>query len=377
MLSMEELVAIRRDFHQHPELAGEETRSQKVLLEWLERLGIEAKTLAGTGVVGLVRGAADGPCIMLRADMDGLPVTDEKDVEYRSQQAGCMHACGHDAHMAILLGAASALVEEPPAAGSVKLVFQPAEEQGAGAKAMIESGVLEDPKVDAAMALHVWSPMPAGRAVARPGSIMASVDSFSMRVRGRSTHAARPEEGCDPIPVAAGIITAAQTLVSRRVAPYERAVLSFTSIHAGTAFNVIPETVEMKGTIRALNPEVRKMLTEHLGQQAQHLAASMEASMELSWSERLPVLENDADLIKLARDQAGSLELSDMEPLMVGEDFALFAERIPAAMLILGAGPKDPEKVIPHHHPRFDIDESVLPQGARWLANCARVYLQG
>jgi len=374
---MEELVAIRRDFHQHPELAGEETRSQKVLLEWLERLGIEAKTLAGTGVVGLVRGAVDGPCIMLRADMDGLPVTDEKDVEYRSQYAGRMHACGHDAHMAILLGAASALAEKPPAAGSVKLVFQPAEEQGAGAKAMIESGVLEAPKVDAAIALHVWSPMPAGQAVARPGSIMASVDSFSMRVRGRSTHAARPEEGCDPIPVAAGIITAAQTLVSRRVAPYERAVLSFTSIHAGTAFNVIPETVEMKGTIRAQKPAVRKMLTENLEQQAQHMAASMEATADLEWLERLPVMENDEDLISLARGQAADLELAEMEPLMVGEDFALFAERLPAAMLILGAGPPDPAKVIPHHHPRFDIDESVLPQGASWLAACARVYLQG
>ena len=377
MLSMDELVAIRRDFHQHPELAGEEARSQKVLLEWLERLGIEARAMAGTGLAGLIRGAGDGPCIMLRADMDALPVTDEKDVAYRSRQAGKMHACGHDAHMAILLGAASALVETPPAAGSIKLVFQPAEEQGAGAKAMIESGVMDDPKVDAALALHVWSPLPAGQAVARSGSIMASVDSFSMVVRGRSTHAARPEEGCDPIPVAAGIITAAQTLVSRRVAPYERAVLSFTSIHAGTAFNVIPEAVEMKGTIRALKPEVRKMLTESLEHQAQHMAASMEASAVLEWFERLPVLENDAGLIDLARGQAGGLELVEMEALLVGEDFSLFAERIPAAMLILGAGPKDPAKVIPHHHPRFDIDESVLPMGALWLADCARVYLKG
>jgi len=362
------MVATRRDLHAHPEVARREERTQGVVLERLTAAGIPANPLGGTGVVGLIDGARSGKVVLLRADMDALPIAEENDVPYRSRSEGVMHACGHDAHVALLLGVAEILARRGLGQGAVKLMFQPAEEGAGGARTMIEAGVLEDPTPDAALAFHVWSGIPFGRVAAVDGPILAGLVGFEMIVTGKGTHAAMPELGVDPVAVAAQIITNAQTLVTRHVSPADPAVLSFTAIHGGEAFNVIPEQVTVKGTIRAFDDAVRTRLRDGLIELARGLAAVAGARVEFELFEDLTPTVNDPAVTAVAREAAiavvGADRLIAPRPQLVSEDFALVLDRVPGAMVLLGAGNPDLGAAFPHHHPRFEIDERALAVGA-------------
>lgn len=367
-----ELVRLRRELHANPELAFEERWTQARILDALRQRDIPAEPLAETGVVAWIAGAAAGPVLLARADMDALPITERSGCDYASRRPGCMHACGHDAHVAMLLTAARLLARRPPARGAVRLVFQPAEERGAGAARMIADGVLADPPVDLALAMHVWSGLATGTAVCRDGAAMAGLDSFELIVSGRGTHAARPEEGVDPIPIAGQIAVAAQSLVARRLAPHQPAVLSFTAIQGGQSFNVIPERVLLRGTVRAYDSRAQQQLLDELDRLARAIADGLGGRAELTCGEHLPPLVNDAGLAaRVRRAAAGLLGTGGVlaeEPLMVSEDFGLFCQRVPGAMLLLGCGDPAAAEVIPHHHPSFDVDERALAIGVElWL----------
>ncbi len=371
----DEMVATRRDLHAHPELAHEERRTQRVILERLESLGIPASPLAGTGVSALIEGREPGPVLLLRADMDALPIVEAADPPYRSLHDGAMHACGHDAHVAILLGAARVLASRGLERGAVKLIFQPAEEGGGGAAKMIRAGALSDPVPDGALALHVWSPLASGEIAIIDGPMMASVDGFELTVRGEGTHAATPELGVDPIAIAAQIVTSSQALISRRTAAFDPAVLSFTAVHGGEAFNVIPPEVRLRGTIRAFDPDVRERLRLGLELTARSAAETGGATVRIVYREDLPPLINDAgvaaELREIAVDILKESPPADPRPVMVGEDFGLVLEEIPGAMALLGCGDPEADEVFPHHHPRFDIDERALAVGAELLVRAA------
>lgn len=376
--AIDALVATRRDLHAHPEVAHRERRTQQLVLDRLRAAGIPAEPLGGTGAVGLIEGQSPGKVVMLRADMDALPMAEENDVPYRSTTDDAMHACGHDAHVSMLLAVAEILARRGLERGAVKLMFQPAEEGGGGARAMIEAGVLEQPAVDAALAFHVWSGLPIGTVAAVEGPILAGLVGFEMTVTGKGTHAAMPELGVDPIAVAAQVVTTAQTLVTRRVSPQAAAVLSFTAIHGGEAFNVIPEQVMVKGTIRAFDDQVRLRIRDGLVELALGLARTAGAEVGFEFFEDLIPAVNDPAVAGVAREAARSVvgeeRLVRPRPQMVSEDFALVLDRVPGAMVFLGAGNPDAGAAFPHHHPRFEIDERVLPIGAeialRFVERC-------
>ena len=367
-----ELAALRRELHRHPELAWQERKTQARVISFLREAGLEPTRLCDTGVVAIIEGKTPGPILMLRADLDGLPIEEQSGLGFASQEPGRMHACGHDAHVAMLLMAGRLLAERPPARGAVKLVFQPAEEVGEGARAMIEHDLLSDPPVERALSMHVWSGIPVGQVRAVPGPAFASVDTFELIVRGKGTHAARPEQGLDPVPVAAQIISAAQSLVSRRLAPSSRAVLSVCSIQCGQAFNIIPEEVTLRGTIRTFDSELRDQIVTEFTQLAEGMASGFGATAEYKTFEQLPTLVNDPAVtercLRVCADRFGEQAVGVAEALMVGEDFGLFLQEVPGAMLLLGCGDPDQGADFPHHHPRFAVDEGALPIGVQlWL----------
>ncbi len=373
-----EVTEIRRAIHRHPELGFQETRTQQLVLETLAACGIEASPMAGTGVAGLIRGRRPGKVLLLRADMDALPVAEAAEVPWRSRVQGKMHACGHDAHTAMLLGAAKILAARGLDAGSVRLMFQPAEEGAGGALRMVEEGILGDPPVDGAVGFHVWTGFPAGMVMIRPGPVAASVDGFKLTVLGRGTHGATPEDGVDPVSIAAQIITSAQALVTRRIGARHRAVLSFTALNGGNVFNIIPETVEILGTFRTFDPKVRGRLRRDLEALARSIAASYGGDIRYeTTTDNAPVV-NDPKITELvraaARDLVGSDRIITPEPLMVGEDFCEVSERVPSAFAWLGAGFPDTDNY-PHHHPRFTIDEQVLPVGVELAVRTAEAFL--
>ncbi len=365
--NLDDLVEIRRDLHAHPELANQEERTGRVVRKFLEGCGIEARSLGGTGVVGLIEGVDPGPVLLLRADMDALPITEQGDLPYRSLNDGVMHACGHDAHVAMLLVTARLLARRGLKRGTVKLMFQPAEEGGGGAARMIEAGVLRDPAVDASLAFHVWSMLPIGEVAVSDGPAMASVDGFTLTVRGAGTHAAAPESGIDPVLIAAQIVTAAQSLITRRKSALDPAVLSFTAIRGGEAFNVIPEQVDLKGTIRAFSVAVRDRVRDELGELVRGIAGAMGGAAELTFFEELIPTVNDpvvaAAVRRVANEVVGDARVSSPPALMVGEDIGLVQDRVPGAIALLGCGNPAINATFPHHHPRFAIDERVLPIG--------------
>lgn len=375
-----QVVRLRRVLHQHPEPGFQEFRTAGIVAEHLEGLGLTVKRgVAQTGVVAVVEGAHPGPTLLLRADMDCLPVQEETGLAYASERPGFMHACGHDGHTAILLGVASVLVGlRERLHGRVKLVFQPAEEGPGGAEPMIAEGVLEDPKVDAAVGLHLWSHLPVGTVGVRPGPMMAAADAFSIRVRGQGGHAAAPHEAVDPVIVAAQLILAIQTIVSRSMDPEESAVVSVCRMRAGQATNVIPEEVELAGTARSFTPEVRALLRNRLEDLCRHLPAAFGGSARLDYQPGYPPLVNDpavTELVTRACREVLPAECVGESHTMGGEDFAFFLQRVPGCYFFLGA--RNPEKScdFPHHHPRFDVDEDAMPLGVEILVRVAERFL--
>jgi len=375
------LVAMRRDIHQHPELGFEETRTAALISERLRGLGLTVKTGVGkTGVVGLKenRGRKKDRCVLLRADMDALPVDETNTVPYRSQQLGKMHACGHDGHVAIGLEVARRLAPLE-LGGSVKFAFQPAEEVSNGAQAMIRDGVLEAPQVDAAFGIHLWNDLPVGTVGVMAGPVMASVDQFEIEIVGRGGHAAAPHQTIDPVLVAAHVITALQSLVSRRRDPLSEAVVSVTEVHAGRAFNVIPDRAELRGTVRTFGGSFFEDAPRLLEETAQGVAAAFGARAEVEYRRLSAPLVNNEKLSALMRDVAadliGASNVRTGVRTMGGEDMSYFLEKVPGCFAFVGSAPPGTGRAAPHHSPTFDIDEESLVIGSELLTQTAIRYL--
>jgi amidohydrolase len=392
------VVAWRRDIHQHPELGNRELRTAGLVASHLRSLGLDVTTgVAHTGVVALVRGRTPSPVVALRADMDALPVKELADVpfasrvraEYNGREVDVMHACGHDAHTAILMGVAEVLAaRRGDLPGTIKLIFQPAEDsrpdgEDGGAAAMIRAGVLDDPKVDAIFGLHV-GPLPHGTIGYRPQGAMAGVSVFSITVEGRQTHGAMPWAGVDPIPLAAQVILGLQTIVSRQLdltaAP---AILTIGTLAAGTQNNIIPARVDMTGTLRTFTPAGREDAAMRVRRTAEAIARGAGGSATVSFSDdATPAVFNDpaltARMVPVLERVAGPERASVIPPLTVGEDFAFYQEKVPGLFFFLGtnAPGADPSKAAPNHSPHFTVDDSALLVGVRALASLAVSYLE-
>ncbi|APQ61294.1 putative hydrolase YxeP [Paenibacillus polymyxa] len=378
----EQLITWRRDFHRHPETGYEEIRTSGIVAEHLRSLGLEVTTQVGkTGVVALLRGKSPGPTIGLRADMDALPIQDQKTVPYRSEIPGKAHLCGHDAHTAILMGTAQLLAHlERPERGNIKFVFQPAEEGLAGAKAMIDDGVLENPKVDAMAGLHMFPGLKTGTLGVSKGVAFASADSLTIKILGKGGHAARPHEGIDAIAVSAQVISALQNISSRMVDPLETMVITIGKISGGYMGAAIAPEVEMIGTVRTLSAELRNRMPELIEQVVRGVCESFGAGYELSYQQGYPVVQNDPDMVDLMTETSeqlfGSKEWDYIKPSTGGEDFAFYCEQVPGVFFRLGCGRGDEDTSYPLHHPRFDLDEMVLPYGVAMMSAIALNFLK-
>ncbi len=365
----DELTALRRDLHAHPELGFEETRTSGIVAAQLERLGIAVhRGLGGTGVVGVLEGRGGGRRIGLRADMDALPIEEETGLPYRSTVPGKMHACGHDGHTTMLIGAARYLAETRDFAGTAVFVFQPAEEGLGGARAMIADGLFERFPLDEIYAIHNFPNGPHGKILVRPGPAMAAADFFDIRIVGRGAHAAQPQEGVDPIVVATQLAQAMQTIVSRNADPLKSAVVSITQIHAGAAYNVIPESAHLAGTVRTFDPELRRHVAERIRGLSKGLGEAYGARIEVEIRDVFSVLENGAEQAAAAAEIAAELLGSDnvdaeCKPRLGSEDFADMVRVVPGAYAWLGATPGPGL-----HNARFDFDDTILPLGAAFLA---------
>ena len=366
----EELVSLRRDFHQYPELGFEEHRTAKIIENYLKALGIATRRITKTGVVGLVEGSRPGPVLMLRADMDALPIDEENDIDYKSQNKGVMHACGHDAHMAMLLIAAKILVEKKDdIAGTVKFVFQPNEEI-AGAIHMINDGVLEDPKVDAVIGMHVWTPIESGKIAITPGPIMGGLDVFKLTIFGKGGHTGVPEDAVDPIIAAAGAIQTVQVIQTREISNLKSTIIMFGKISGGTKSNIIPDKVELEGSIRFLyqsGPDSKEQPTERFIRIVEQVCRTHRCECKIDIThENIPLINNE-EMVILARQTALDV-FADKEHIIdnqtiASEDFSEFSERVPGVFMFLGTGNKKIGTHLSHHHPQFNIDEETLPKG--------------
>lgn len=372
------LSAIRRDLHRHPELSLQERRTAGVVAKAMTALGWRVRTgVGGTGVVAVLAGARPGPCIALRADMDALPIQEENRVPYRSTVPGVMHACGHDAHTTMLLGAAMLLTpRRADLAGSVKCLFQPAEEIGAGASAMIRDGALTRPKVNAVIGLHVWSDLAFGAIGLRSGPTLAASDSFTIALRGRGGHGAMPHRAVDVLVAAHALYGHLQTL-ARTVDPLEPKVLSICSFNGGSAHNVLPEEVVLKGTLRTFSAVVRKDILAGIRRAITGVERAHGVSCELTFPMHFPGVVNDEALARHAAGRAKALGLRVVEVgLSTGsEDFAWYQKCVPGLFVRLGVGRGRTARSF--HSSRFDIDDAVLPVGAGFLAGCAMEYARG
>ncbi len=376
-IDREGLVATRRDLHQHPELGFEETRTSTLAAERLRSLGYDVKSSVGkTGVVGM-RAGGNGRCVLLRADMDALPIEEANDVPYRSRHPGKMHACGHDGHVAIGLEVARRL-GALRLGGTVKLAFQPAEEVSHGAQAMIADGVLDAPTVDAAFGIHLWNDLPVGTVGVMPGPIMASVDEFEITILGRGGHAAAPHQTVDPVLIAAHVVTGLQSLVSRRRHPLEEGVVSITQVNAGHAFNVIPGRADLRGTVRTFGGRFWDDAPALVEETAQGIAAAFGARAEVRYRRLSGPLINDARMATLMAEVAAQVVGKDNVKsgvrTMGGEDMSYFLQKVPGCFAFVGSAPKT-GPAAPHHSAGFDIDEESLVIGAELLSRVAVRYL--
>jgi amidohydrolase len=377
-----EVVAIRRDFHCYPELSFEELRTSEKIASKLQDIGLEVKkNIATTGVVGLLRGSTDGPTIGLRADMDALPIIEKTNLPFASSNHGVMHACGHDGHMAMALGAAMVLAKmRERLRGNIKFIFQPAEEGYAGAKYMIEEGVLDDePRINAAFALHLDPLSAAGTLGIREGPMMACADIFTITIIGRGGHGAVPQLSIDPIFVSGHIITALQGIASRKISALDSVVLSICRIHAGESMSVIPDTVEMGGTVRLFDPRIREAIPSMMEEVIRGVTSAFGAKYSFDYIRGWPATINDAAFTKLVESAVQHILGHDRvhhiaKPAMPSEDFSFFLEKVPGAFALLGAKPAGKEAV-PPHNPAFDIDENALKAGVMINAAVALRYL--
>jgi amidohydrolase len=380
-----QLVAWRRDFHMHPELSYEEVRTAGVVAEHLRGLGLEVSTGVGkTGVVAVLEGDGappDAPTVMLRFDMDALPILERSDVPYRSQTPGVMHACGHDGHTAIGMGVAQLLTRHKDALpGRVKLVFQPAEEIGQGALAMIRDGVMENPRPAATFGLHLWSRLPLNQVVVQAGPLWAAGDIVDLTVIGQGGHGAVPHETVDATLVAAQIVVAWQSVVARSVSPTDPAVLSVGVFRSGSAWNVIAGRAELACSIRSLDPAVHKLVLRRMDEIAAGICAAFGARYEMTVTPGVPVTINSEAGAALMRDVAkqvvGEEQVAQITPMMVGEDVSEFLDRAPGCYVLVGASDPAGPLHAPHHSDLFDFDERMLPTGVALLAGAAASYLE-
>ena len=376
------LIEMRRDFHRNPELSFKEYRTTRLIAERLQNLGIEIVPWDGeTGLVGLLHGVEPGPVIGLRADIDALPIQEQNDCEYRSTVDGVMHACGHDAHATWLLGAAELLAaRRNELKGTVKFIFQPGEELAAGAKVMMEKKVLENPPVDVIFGAHNTPNLPAGQVGLKDGPLMANSINIAVTIKGKGGHGSAPHKTHDPIMAAAAIIQGLQTIVSRRVDPLEPCVISFGSIHGGQANNVIPEVVELTGTVRTFQPALTDELAVMMRELIDHIAIAHGVETEFVFRQVIPAVINTSDLAAWARapltEIFGEEGIVRPQPVMGAEDFAFFLERVPGAFLFIGVGNTEKGIVNQWHNAKFDVDESSLSLGAGGLAQIAYDWLK-
>lgn len=386
----DEVVELRHQFHKHPETAWKEVETTRKIESLLREWGFEhiRRGVRGTscGVVADLNPGREGPSIALRADMDALAIKEENSVPYVSECEGVMHACGHDSHMAILLGAArvlSLIKDDLP--GRVRLIFQPAEEGGStsenypGAECMIREGVLEG--IDAIAGLHIWSPLETGLVAVRPGALMSACDSWTVRIYGKGGHGAMPQDAIDPTLAATTFVNLLQTIVSREVDPKEIAILSVGKIITGSAFNIIPDSVEVTGTTRTFNPAIQDNMPVMIQRIADGVCAALRCRAELEYTRFVPPTINDEELTKQFIETAKGIigeERVQISPLiMVSEDFSYFQEKIPGVFFFLGCGNPAKGTDNPHHSPRFNVDDDALSTGVELLAGFAAEFLAG
>jgi amidohydrolase len=379
---------LRRDFHRHPELGFREVRTGGIVAKELEALGIEVtKGIGKTGVVGYLEGSKPGPTILLRFDMDALPITEETGAEYSSTNVGVMHACGHDGHTAIGLTVAKMLhAHRDELAGSIKFCFQPSEEglngeEMGGNLMMIRDGVLDGPKVEKTLALHVWNDKPLGWLSVAKGPVMAGAEMFSIKLTGKGGHGAAPDTTIDPVVAAAQIVTALQTIASRNAPPLKATVVSVTSLHAGTTFNVIPQTAEINGTIRNFDPDVRKMVLARFEQIVRGIASSMGCEAGITLKQVTPTVINDETItesvLKSARTLFPEADIDTAPYLTMGaEDMGYMQEKVNGCYFMIGSANAEKNLNYNHHHPKFDFDERALVTGAALMATAAADLLK-
>jgi hippurate hydrolase len=383
-----QVTEIRHDLHRHPEIGYQEVYTNSVVCKELSRLGIEFKSGfgGGTGVVALIHGekgsGPGGGCVGLRADMDALPITEETAAPYASTIPGRMHACGHDGHTSVLLGAAAILKENTHRfKGTIKLIFQPAEEGLLGAELMVKEGVLNDPKVEAIFGLHGWPGLKVGMVATKKGAIAASVDGFSISITGKGGHAAAPHETLDPIVCAAAMIQGLQTIVSREADPTDANVVTVSMISGGSAFNVIPESAELKGTIRALTRERRRNAISSLERICKGIAAAYRCQCTFQYYGATPPTINDAAMAEFVAETAVATVgergfVWAPKPGMWGEDFSFYLEQIPGCFFLLGVQPHDRDSYPMLHNPKFDFTDAAIPVGIRMMTEVALRFLE-
>ncbi len=356
----QEVIALRRDFHMHPELGFEEHRTSGIVEDYLRDLGLDVRRMAGTGVVAELNNGGKRR-IALRADMDALPIQEENDMPYRSRIPGRMHACGHDAHTAMLLVAAK-ILSGMDFEGKIRFIFQPAEEGLNGALRMVEDGAIEG--VDAILGIHVWADLPSGQIAISPGPVLANVDRFLIKVIGQGGHGASPHQTRDPIVAAASIVMGLQTIVSRNVKPLESAVVTVGRISGGTAFNIIPEEVILEGTARSFDEEIHSILEERVIEISQRMAESLGCHTDVDFQRLNYATVNDETLANVCREVASEfMQVVEQERNMGGEDFSEYSRRIPGLFAFLGIRNEEKGIVHPHHSPKFDVDEDALIYG--------------
>ncbi|MGF1480375.1 MAG: M20 family metallopeptidase [Cyanophyceae cyanobacterium] len=375
-----QLVVWRRRLHQRPELGFQEHQTAQFVAEKLQEWGIEHQSgIAKTGITAVICGGP-GPVLAIRADMDALPIQEENEVSYRSQHDGVMHACGHDGHTAIALGTAYYLSQHrQDFHGTVKIIFQPAEEGPGGAKPMIEAGVLSHPDVDAIIGLHLWNNLPLGTVGVRSGALMAAVECFRCTLLGKGGHGAMPHQTIDSVVLSAQVVNALQTVVARNVNPIDSAVVTVGELHAGTALNVIADTARMSGTVRYFKPELAGYFSDRIEQIIAGVCQSHGAKYELDYWQLYPPTINDARMADLVRSVADEVVETPAGVVpecqtMGGEDMSFFLQKVPGCYFFVGAA--NPERGLdyPHHHPRFDFDETALGMGVEMFVRCVEKY---